>query len=358
MLNEPAPRGNGYRLPDCIRCLHILLMNPPDSAATVSRLEEWSSLHPQLFWIYRGDVHPLGRHVTTGDPRRIAWLMIEGSVDVKSRTGRWRAGPGEWMFPPGYGREQHFSPGARILSVSFRIDWPGGRSLYDPSPGYVAAAADFPRLERAATALWRTVERRFPDSSNHLFLESGTLDAHWEIGRLFLDWLRAYADAMARLGAPTWRPHAADGRLGRALLAIEQHPLHRPFRERDLAISSGVSVPHLHRLFGRHAGTTPRTRYEERRHQTATMLLAQTDRPLKAIAADLGFSSPAHFSRWFRAKSGCAPSAYRGRNDPARTAARPGQTAPVPRSSAPVHPAPPKLRAREATRPMASGCRS
>ncbi len=312
MLDEWPPRGNGYRLPDCIGCLHILLMNPPDAAAPVSRLEEWSSLHPQLFWVYRGDVHPLGRRVETKDPRLIAWLLLAGSVEVRARAGRWRAAEGEWLFPPSHGRTQHFSAGAQILSLSFRVDWPGGRSLYDTSTACVAAAAEYPRLERTATALWRTVERSFPDASNHLFLESGTLDAHWEIGRLFLDWLRAYADAMARLGTPIWRPHAADERLGRALMAIEQHPLHRPFRERDLAAAAGVSIPHLHRIFARHAGATPRTRYEERRHQMAAMLLTQTDRPLKAIAADLGFSSPAHFSRWFRAKSGAAPSACRG----------------------------------------------
>ncbi len=324
MLDQPPPRGNGYRLPERLRRLHILLMTDRMTRAPVSRLEEWSSLHPQLYWVYRGDVHPLGRRVTTGDPRLIAWLMLEGTVEVRSRAGRWQAGRGEWMFPPSHGRTQHFSPGAKILSVSFRVDWPGGRSLYDTSAGRVARAADFPRLERAAVALCRAVERRFPDSSNHLFLESGTLDAHWEIGRLFLDWLRAHAEAMGRLRIPAWRPHAPDERLGRALLAIEQHALHRPFRERDLAAAAGVSVPHLHRLFSRHAGTTPRTRYEERRHQTATLLLAQSDRPLKAIAADLGFSSPAHFSRWFRAKSGCAPSDYRGRRAPARTAPPPG----------------------------------
>lgn len=324
MLNEPVPPDNRYRLPERIGCLHILLMTQAVPGAPLSRLEEWSSLHPQLYWVYRGDVHPLGRRVTTGDPRLIAWLLLEGSVEVRARTGRWRAGRGEWMFPPSHGRTQHFSPGAQILSLSFRVDWPGGRSLYDTTAGRVARAADYPRLERTAVALCRAVERRFPDSSNRLFLESGTLDAHWEIGRLFLDWLRAHADAMARLGVPAWRPHAPDERLGRALLAIEQHPLHRPFRERDLAATAGVSVPHLHRLFARHAGATPRARYEERRHQTATMLLAQSDRPLKAIASDLGFSSPAHFSRWFRAKSGCAPSDYRGRGASAGTERRPG----------------------------------
>jgi AraC-like DNA-binding protein len=291
-------------------------MNPPMSDAPVSRLEEWSSLHPQLFWIYRGDVHPLGRRVTTEDPRLTAWLLLEGSVEVRSRTGRWRARAGEWMFPPSHVRSQHFAPGTRIVSLSFRVDWPGGRSLYDTIHGRVVAATRHPRLERAATALCRTVERRFPDASNHLFLESGTLDAHWEISRLFLDWLRAYADAMADLETPTWRPHAADERLGRALLAVEQHPLHRPFRERDLALVAGLSMPHLHRLFARHAGATPRTRYEERRLQTASLLLAQSDRPLKAIAADLAFSSPAHFSRWFHAKSGLAPRAYRRREQP------------------------------------------
>ena len=313
MLANPHRRGNGYRLPDCIIGLHILLMKRSPTGIPLPRLEEWSSLHPQLVWVYRGEVHPLGRRVTTDDVKLTGWLMLAGSVEVRTGTGRWRASAGDWMFPPNLGRAQRFASRTRILSVSFRIDWPGGRSLYELRDARVIASARIPELERAAVALCATVERLFPGASNHLFLETGTLDDHWEIQRLFLDWLRAHAAAMARLRVPRVRPYATDERLGRALRAIEQHPLHRPFRERDLAAAAGLSVPHLHRLFARHSGATPRARFEERRLQSAATLVAQSDRPLKAIAADLGFSSPAHFSRWFRAKAGTPPSACRQR---------------------------------------------
>lgn len=268
-------------------------------------------MHPQLFWAYRGEVHPMGRYVTTQDTKLTAWWMLAGWVEVRCGHQVRRATAGQWMFPPNIGRIQRFSQDARILSISFRIDWPGGQSLYEMADTRILEAKAMPELGRAAIALCETVERMFPQASNHLFLETGTLDHHWEIHWAFAEWLRIHSRAMTRMGLTTVRPYSVDARLAKALLLIEQHALNRPFRQTALAKSTGLSVSHLNRLFTQHLGKPPRERYEERRLQAAVMLLEQSVRPMKTISADLGFSSPAHFTRWFKHRLKRTPGEYR-----------------------------------------------
>ena len=79
----------------------------------------------------------------------------------------------------------------------------------------------------------------------------------------------------------------------------------------ELSRAAGLSVAHFHRLYVGQTGKTPRERFEERRQQAAIMLVEQSPRPLKVISADLGFSSPSHFSRWFGKRVHSAPRARR-----------------------------------------------
>lgn len=285
----------------------------PDDLPEVSnpRLQEWAALHPQLFWVYRGEVHASGRNLRSEDSKLTCWLLAKGEVEVTSKLGVLHARAGSWVIPPTVGRYQHFSPDARFLSLSFRVDWPGGLALYDPGVGMVVAAQKYPVLEQVAVRLCELVERDFPQAGNQLFLEAGSLGQHWHLNLLFADWLGAFSAMMEQEGRQPVRPNATDLRLARALHYIDRHALNLPFRQAEMAGKAGLSVAQLHRLFNRYLGKTPTERYEERRQQTALMLVEQTNRPLKAISNDLGFSSAAHFSRWFNQRLGCSPSEHR-----------------------------------------------
>ncbi len=43
----------------------------------------------------------------------------------------------------------------------------------------------------------------------------------------------------------------------------------------------------------------------------AQALLAQTSKPIKEVAYQLGFQEPTHFSRFFKKQTGLTPSAFR-----------------------------------------------
>lgn len=78
----------------------------------------------------------------------------------------------------------------------------------------------------------------------------------------------------------------------------------------DLASAAGVSSAHLHRLFGE-LGCTPHQAVAACRLEWAIDGLAQPGREVQDIAFDLGFSTPGHFSRFFRNHVPLTPSSYR-----------------------------------------------
>ena len=53
-----------------------------------------------------------------------------------------------------------------------------------------------------------------------------------------------------------------------------------------------------------------------RRLELARHMLRETRLPLKEIAFELGFSSPAHFSNWFRGRLQTTPTAFRNQSAP------------------------------------------
>jgi AraC-like DNA-binding protein len=76
------------------------------------------------------------------------------------------------------------------------------------------------------------------------------------------------------------------------------------------ASSLGMDRRTLHRHLGR-LGETFSSIVEEVRSDVALRYLEERRRSLNEVALLLGFSAPSAFSRWFRARFGCAPRAWR-----------------------------------------------
>jgi AraC-like DNA-binding protein len=89
-------------------------------------------------------------------------------------------------------------------------------------------------------------------------------------------------------------------------------------RVSELADALGVTVRTLSRVVRQHSGVTPKWLIECRRLQTAaTTLHADPRRDLAALAADLGYTDQAHFTRRYRRVIGETPDRTR-RRSPAR----------------------------------------
>jgi AraC-like DNA-binding protein len=105
-----------------------------------------------------------------------------------------------------------------------------------------------------------------------------------------------------------------DQRFERAREVMMQ-ALMRPLTMREVYRAAGCSRATLQRLFQQRTGVSPYRYYLSLRIDAATWVLANTQRGLKEIAREYGFSDEYHFSRVFRTIRGVAPGVWRSRQE-------------------------------------------
>ncbi|MGP1676661.1 MAG: helix-turn-helix transcriptional regulator [Burkholderiales bacterium] len=100
-----------------------------------------------------------------------------------------------------------------------------------------------------------------------------------------------------------------------ALLVKFRHLVETHFRQRwkiaDYANSLAVSHDRLHDTCVRVLQRTPLDLLHDRLTHEASLRLARSGLSIEALADDLGFSSPPHFSRFFKQRTGFTPASYR-----------------------------------------------
>lgn len=107
------------------------------------------------------------------------------------------------------------------------------------------------------------------------------------------------------------KPAAAmDPRIRRAIQRMRED-LGREFDVDALAHCSGLSRAHFFALFQRDTQVTPLVYANVLRFEAAVNRLSSGHDAVAAVAQDLGFSAPGHFSRFFRQHLGITPSDYR-----------------------------------------------
>jgi AraC-like DNA-binding protein len=124
----------------------------------------------------------------------------------------------------------------------------------------------------------------------------------------------ALARAVVLAGAAAVLPATAAPCLRRAALAPLLEAIDRRLSARlavgALAAEFGVHRAHLHRLMVAAVGASPREHLHRRLAQRAGALLLE-GWAVQQVAAELGFSSPFAFSRFFRSRTGQPPSRFR-----------------------------------------------
>jgi AraC-like DNA-binding protein len=78
-----------------------------------------------------------------------------------------------------------------------------------------------------------------------------------------------------------------------------------------LAKEAGLSRAHFFRLFQSSIGLPPKVYFNVVRMEQAVEAVLHNDCPFSEIGAGLGFSDPAHFTRFFRNNAGVSPSEFR-----------------------------------------------
>lgn len=122
--------------------------------------------------------------------------------------------------------------------------------------------------------------------------------------RMLLD----YAERVERLrtvGRPT--------KLALDVANYVQHHLSEAISAERIANALYISRPHLSRKFKEDTGESLTDFVLKEKTEEAKRLIRYSDKPMTAIGAYLGFSSPSHFSRVFRRYAGVSPREYRER---------------------------------------------
>ncbi|WP_066716029.1 MULTISPECIES: AraC family transcriptional regulator [Hyphomicrobiales] len=106
------------------------------------------------------------------------------------------------------------------------------------------------------------------------------------------------------------RSNAIDWRVGRAISLMRTNPA-APFSIENLAKSAGLSRAHFFRRFEQSTGVTPHVFLNVLKVEIAVGAIVEGDETFAVMSHRLGFSAPAHFSRFFRDHCSVAPSEFR-----------------------------------------------
>ncbi|MDQ8193751.1 AraC family transcriptional regulator [Coraliomargarita sp. SDUM461004] len=86
----------------------------------------------------------------------------------------------------------------------------------------------------------------------------------------------------------------------KAVMSYFEHNLSEAISVEDVAEHVGLSASHLHSLFRLHLDQTPHQYLIRARMRAAAHLLVSSDRPIKAIALDVGYVNSESFCRAFK----------------------------------------------------------
>ena len=199
-------------------------------------------------------------------------------------------------------------PATIILALYIEPNWLGAfRSNWQASagPGF------FPHPGGAITPQMR---RQVGETAEAMVQAPGDAAAHERlIGLLMvsiIERLALWREAQPSLRARATAMRAPDRRIARALGLMRADPARIPSME-WLARESGVSRAHFFRLFEAETGISPRVYLNTQRVERAVQAVANDTRSFTDISNDLGFSVPAHFSRFFHDHAGSSPSIFR-----------------------------------------------
>lgn len=220
-----------------------------------------------------------------------------GQLQLRVEGARLAVSPASWMLVPAGAEHTYWAEGPNHVLVadvaapamSPEGEAPAARAaLLRPRDGRLAALAALLQSELRAGALGE------PAVAQSLAAYVGAAVAH-----------------ALRPGRPAAHPPAA--RLAaRARDFIEAHAA-EPLALEAIAAAAGASVAHVQRSFRAAYGVTVVGHLQAVRLRRAQALLRETDMPVEAVAAAVGFASPSYFSRLFARELGVSPGAYRRR---------------------------------------------
>lgn len=228
-------------------------------------------------------------------------LIEEGAIDCRTPTSRFRAEVGDLVAFRSADLNEYGNHGPVALYQIHVLFAPPPRDRQPLSLGHLGLLPEhlpmgerFPRARRCFETICMDL------GGPRLEQRASVLAAFWEI-------IALACGAMEASGAR----HATIDPWERARARLDSDPLH-PVEIRRLAAEMEVSVAHFTRRFRQRFGVNPaRYRTQSVLRHAATVLVAEPELSVKALAHRLGFTDDWSFTRAFRRHFGLLPSEVR-----------------------------------------------
>ncbi|CAD5280463.1 AraC-type DNA-binding protein [Bosea sp. 62] len=182
---------------------------------------------------------------------------------------------------------------------SFRPNWAasGSPGFFEHSAGEVSAHIRQTALDLAAEMVHEPgASRRQEELLSELMIA---------VIERFTPW-RSIGASLREIA----RSSAVDFRVRRAISLMRSDPA-APLSIERLASEAGLSRAHFFRMFETSTGVTPHVFLNVLKVELAVGAVVDGDESFSAIGDRLGFSAPAHFTRFFRDHCSVAPSEFR-----------------------------------------------
>jgi len=257
-------------------------------------------------------------------------LLFSGHVEARAdESDRFFLAPAIVIVPAGFVHTFRFRAETYgyVFTVSdqflrsLNAHQPAFARLFEDARGIRLKPEDVKRYELESTAKVLLREYRAPVHSRTILIEARAQILLAQIARAVAGSGRA---TCAEASIPRARAEATVEEFRRL---IELH-FHENWHVKRYAEEMHISVAQLRSSCIKITGNPPIKLLHDRILREAKRSLRYTRRPVTQIAYDLGFHDSAYFSRFFRARSGKAPTEFRrsswsppGREDGARTPA-------------------------------------
>lgn len=260
--------------------------------------------HARVGWLAVGKQHSVG--VPQGELS--FWLQIRGTGCVCAREGRFRLAAGDWIVLD-KGSVTEVRGGAHTLMLGVVVAGVSSLGMRDipllPGRGRMSR-----RMMLETMRLWRQGRRATHEAESNAADDAPELALKallTQIGRLERD----YDSSIARCpGRSIMSKRKVFARMQRARLLLDGNR-HRIVRLTELSELTSFSSWYLSKKYLEIYQESPQASSLRMRLQHALDLLAETDWPIKRIAAECGFENSGSFGRTFRRLYGQTPSESR-----------------------------------------------
>ena len=235
-------------------------------------------------------------------PERLRLLGLYGAVHVRGGEGVFETGAHSLHVAAGqtmllFPNEPHrYGPTGGTWDTCWVV-WGGERSAVFEHAGYLSRHT--PVVDDTRRSVTRARERLLPLMSRP---DRVACMARQNIlQNLVLELAEQTAAGAAR---------GADDVVGEAVAYIDAHYL-EPLHPGDIAARLAISHTHLRRLFRQRVGQSMKEYHIHKRLSHAKALLAGGVRPIKRVAAAVGYDDECYFMRLFKKHTGVSPGRFR-----------------------------------------------